>query len=163
MQKIVVERIPHSPDCAVIAAVESGEWNPPLFIDDFFWGNRIGTRQKKGNWHRWLNVRCNDANCIYEAIVNADWLSEQTEQIYKKLKENTVSSTQHSQVKSRSDSDIHFISAEQLIRLYGVDRRDCIIDTERGGQWALGHPKSELEKLKHLYPRQDGDYRLVES
>jgi hypothetical protein len=64
------------------------------------------------------------------------------------------------EVVSSSDGDIHFISAEQLVHLYGVNRLECIIDTEKGGQWARGYTKDVLDGLVHLYPRKDGNYEI---
>lgn len=58
-------------------------------------------------------------------------------------------------VKSKSDGDEHYITAEQLIRLYRVNPAECKIilssDDERG---------YDINKVKHLWPRNDGDYTL---
>lgn len=59
------------------------------------------------------------------------------------------------EVRSQNDGDIHFISAQQLIHLYGVDPKECKIVTRgeaeiRGffGDWIF------------LFPRQDGNYTI---
>lgn len=60
-------------------------------------------------------------------------------------------------VYSRSDSDRHWISADRLIRLYGVNPAECIVstsETERRGTWAAD--------LIRLAPKWDGDYSLPE-
>lgn len=57
------------------------------------------------------------------------------------------------EVKSISDGDIHYISGEQLIRLYDVNPSECKIilkpEDERG---------YDLTSVLCLYPRQDGNY-----
>jgi hypothetical protein len=58
-------------------------------------------------------------------------------------------------VLSAHDGDRHFISAPQLIRLYGVDPRECVIfhgdDRDRG---------KSAEGLIRLSPSRSGDYSL---
>lgn len=59
-------------------------------------------------------------------------------------------------VKSRTDSDSHFICSRQLAYLYGVDVRDCIVisggnDAQRG---CIRTNQGDL----HLMPREDGQY-----
>lgn len=60
-------------------------------------------------------------------------------------------------VRSRHDGDRHYIEADRLACLYGVDIRKCRISRgeidERGR-----HDEQEI----HLYPRYSGDYRLPE-
>jgi hypothetical protein len=51
---------------------------------------------------------------------------------------------------SRNDGQRHWISAEQLMRLYNVRPRECIIGS------ALG--MRDHDGLVHLYPRSKGDY-----
>lgn len=57
------------------------------------------------------------------------------------------------QVKSKSDGDIHFITAHQLVNLYGLPAAETKVITERdearGLQW---------DGLEHFYPRMDGNY-----
>ena len=57
-------------------------------------------------------------------------------------------------VYSQNDNGRHYISVDELIRLYHVKRSECII--------IMGARKFfELEKdLIHLYPKNDGDYTL---
>jgi len=58
-------------------------------------------------------------------------------------------------VRSISDNDMHYVSAPKLMRLYGVNREDCIIvdnpDTARGIEWS---------KYIVLRPNTAGDYSL---
>jgi hypothetical protein len=58
------------------------------------------------------------------------------------------------EVVSQNDGQTHFISAQQLIKLYGVDKRDCVIVS----------PKSIAinfyEDLIKLTPKEDGNYQL---
>jgi hypothetical protein len=57
-------------------------------------------------------------------------------------------------IRSRADGDLHFISARQLIHLYGVNPAECMI--RRPGIV----PQKELEGKVILAPRYDGDYSL---
>lgn len=52
-----------------------------------------------------------------------------------------------------SDGDEHYIGALVLMRLYGVSRRECIIDNGIV-------PGSWRRSMTHLYPRPSGDYEL---
>ena len=56
------------------------------------------------------------------------------------------------EVTSINDGDVHYISAHQLINLYGVQRDECIIVRED----TRGFP----EGLLHLEPSYEGDYSL---
>jgi hypothetical protein len=51
---------------------------------------------------------------------------------------------------SKNDRDIHFISAGQLMDLYGLDPKQCVVFQD--------HTRYEPDDI-HLYPRFDGDYR----
>ena len=55
-------------------------------------------------------------------------------------------------ITSKSDGDRHYISANKLIRLYGVDRRECVVfqDGERGF----------CDSLIKLEPDYNGDYNI---
>ena len=55
---------------------------------------------------------------------------------------------------SKSDGDMHYISAIQLASLYKVSMTECIVikDGEPGN--------SERPDLIHLWPKYDGDYKL---
>lgn len=58
-------------------------------------------------------------------------------------------------VQSRHDGDVHYITARQLMHLYGVRLSDCVVaqsDTDLLGRDFTG--------LIPLRPRYDGDYRL---
>ena len=55
---------------------------------------------------------------------------------------------------SKNDGDHHYVSADRLIHLYCVDRRECIIDS-------LGRFRDRsYDALIKLYPRYDGNYPL---
>lgn len=63
-------------------------------------------------------------------------------------------------VRSRTDSGLHFITANQLVELYGVRRDECALrpdsdDPTRNG-WSP--PPGAIE----LHPRYNGDYCLPE-
>ena len=60
------------------------------------------------------------------------------------------------EVVSRSDGDVHFISAPMLETLYGVDRRECIV--AKKGMDAPHHERYYGPDMIHLYPRDDGRY-----
>lgn len=59
------------------------------------------------------------------------------------------------EIRSRHDGDIHKISASQLIHLYKVDPKECIIvnspESARGIIWS---------QYIVLRPRSDGNYKL---
>lgn len=55
---------------------------------------------------------------------------------------------------SKNDRDSHFISAQKLIKLYNVDRNDCILinnNAKLKGIHGIFMP---------LYPKFEGDYSL---
>jgi hypothetical protein len=54
---------------------------------------------------------------------------------------------------SRTDGQQHFISEHQLMRLYGVERRECVVSC-----CPQGH--REEEGLLWLEPSYEGDYSL---
>lgn len=43
-----------------------------------------------------------------------------------------------SRVVSKSDGDVHYISARQLMDLHGVDPRECVV-IEEGQDWPRGY------------------------
>ena len=57
------------------------------------------------------------------------------------------------EIDSNSDGDTHYISAKQLVLLYGVDPRECKIILKP--QDELGY---NVHEYKHLQPRKDGNY-----
>lgn len=59
-------------------------------------------------------------------------------------------------ITSQTDGDWHYISAENLIRLYGVDPAECIIYSDKKRELGLD-PNLDLIVLR---PRYDGNYRL---
>lgn len=62
-------------------------------------------------------------------------------------------------VKSKNDGDKHFIGPQQLMKLYRVEVKECLLH---------GSPRYELPKvyrnlnLIHLYPDPTGDYVIPE-
>ena len=58
-------------------------------------------------------------------------------------------------IESKHDGDIHWIGYGQLIKLYGVDPKECFC---WGNQDLFSHGR--LEKYVHLYPDFDGKYKL---
>ena len=65
-------------------------------------------------------------------------------------------------VTSKNDGQEHYIGPMQLMRLYGVDSRECEI-YEPAPWWPQSYYQ-EAEKRQQgmirLYPRYDGDYSL---
>ena len=58
-------------------------------------------------------------------------------------------------VQSQSDGDRHYISAQQLCDLYGVNISQCeIYKNEPGVKYSV----DEWKRFKHLRPRYDGKY-----
>jgi hypothetical protein len=62
-------------------------------------------------------------------------------------------------VRSKVDGDMHYVSAPELARLYGVNPEECIFD--RSEYFNKGFRKG-CENLIVLRPRYDGKYRLPE-
>lgn len=52
---------------------------------------------------------------------------------------------------SKNDGDRHYVTANQLIRLYGVNPRECLV----AGRTAL-----PSDDLIHLHPQYSGNYEL---
>ena len=61
---------------------------------------------------------------------------------------------------SRNDGDEHYIFANELARLYGVDMRQCIIVDKNQPATNFGR---DLETFTHLYPDYFGNYILPDS
>jgi hypothetical protein len=59
------------------------------------------------------------------------------------------------EVYSQHDGDHHFVSADQLVRIFNLDRRECVLvqneDDKRG---------RDFSGLIKLFPRYEGDYTL---
>lgn len=71
-----------------------------------------------------------------------------------KLDRNTKYLIVPGNVKSKNDGETHYISASQLIDLYGVDPSECYVYSEvMRGNIFLNH-------LKRLTPRYDGNYNI---
>jgi len=62
-------------------------------------------------------------------------------------------------MQSKTDGDIHFISASQLMRLYNVSPNECIIMDRMRPETYIG---LNLKEYVHLYPRYDGNYKNKE-
>lgn len=62
------------------------------------------------------------------------------------------------QVRSRSDGDTHYISAQELIRLYGVNPKECKI-VEQQVLVNVDRLEKYYPGLIELRPRYDGKYR----
>jgi hypothetical protein len=60
-------------------------------------------------------------------------------------------------VTSRSDGDRHWIGAQQLMELNGVDPRDCVIEDPK----IPLHPGYDVESMVVLEPKEDGEYGEV--
>jgi len=63
-------------------------------------------------------------------------------------------------VRSKTDSQSHYIGFEQLVYLYGVDPKQCI-NAEMYENWSRGILEEDLKQLTHLYPRYNGDYKKL--
>ena len=57
-------------------------------------------------------------------------------------------------IRSKNDGEIHFVSAQQVIRLYDVNPKDCYIVTDINSSNGLPLGLITLE------PRSDGNYNL---
>jgi hypothetical protein len=62
------------------------------------------------------------------------------------------------EVKSKKDGDIHYISHQQVIRLFGVNPIECLLVNRP--DWFRGYAPEFLKTLRILQPKQDGDYNL---
>lgn len=56
------------------------------------------------------------------------------------------------------DGDKHYIGVNQLIELYGVDPKHCVVAPEDGRS---GWSKEQLKQFIHLRPRMDGKYQRL--
>jgi len=57
---------------------------------------------------------------------------------------------------SKNDGDRHYISAEQLVSLYGVSIRECIVINGPEERYKL---RGINRDLINLFPRADGKYK----
>jgi len=60
-------------------------------------------------------------------------------------------------VRSKSDGDVHYISAQQLMKLYNVSPAECLINHVDNWQ---GYTDDFIGNLIWLRARIDGDYTL---
>lgn len=64
-------------------------------------------------------------------------------------------------IHSISDSGMHYISAQQLMRLYNVNPQECIIVDSKRPENTRGY--KDMDKLIPLFPRGDGKYNLLKT
>jgi hypothetical protein len=57
-----------------------------------------------------------------------------------------------------ADGDVHYISHQQVVRLFNVNPIECLLVNRP--DWFLGYQPEFLETLKVLAPKQNGDYTL---
>jgi hypothetical protein len=65
-------------------------------------------------------------------------------------------------IKSKYDSDIHYINANTLIRLYGVKESECLIKIDNSDEdyyARSGRTKVNSNGLKLLVPLYNGNYK----
>ena len=55
-------------------------------------------------------------------------------------------------IKSKNDNDRHYISSRELVRLYGVNPKECILHD-------INDLPVDVAGLFILFPRYDGDYK----
>lgn len=60
-------------------------------------------------------------------------------------------------IRSRSDSNIHYVSARKLLELYRLDKTECELIDIPDPYRLKG---LDLSEYITLHPREDGDYRL---
>ena len=65
-------------------------------------------------------------------------------------------------VRSQHDGQLHYITAPELIRLYGVAPHDCVVMPMEDSAAAANRRKqlASLHNLVPLHPRGDGNYQL---
>ena len=63
-------------------------------------------------------------------------------------------------VKSKNDGDIHYINAQRLCELYGVNPQECVLVEENSTQHMRGYD-FQKQTMIVLRPRFDGNYGLV--
>ena len=61
-------------------------------------------------------------------------------------------------ITSKNDGDRHFVSAEKLVRLYGLNPQECILKDQR--HYPYGFKGLESDGIIVLYPRYDGNYEV---
>lgn len=66
-----------------------------------------------------------------------------------------------SNVKSKTDGQIHYVSSRKVAMLYGVNPKECImVDYSTPSYWEKQYQKEFLDNLRVLQPRKDGNYVL---
>lgn len=63
------------------------------------------------------------------------------------------------EVRSKTDGDIHYITAPELARLYGVDYRKCKVVYRDKESSIRGWYRPQPDDVA-LYPKSNGDYSL---
>lgn len=64
-------------------------------------------------------------------------------------------------VRSRTDGDLHYISAARVAELYGVPLSECILHETR--ETSKRVDSTLLATLHHLRPRYDGNYTIPDA
>ena len=65
-------------------------------------------------------------------------------------------------VKSVSDGDIHYISADKLIQLYNVNPLECVVYEPARHKTLKGYTQEQLDGMQWLSPSMNGNYNLTE-
>ena len=61
-------------------------------------------------------------------------------------------------VTSKNDGDRHYVNAEKVMRLYGLDRSKCDLAEEMNYEKTLRRSNHSYERI--FFPRYDGDYGI---
>lgn len=65
------------------------------------------------------------------------------------------------EVVSATDGDIHHVSSDELMRLYGVSPKECrVIHGQRAQAYAAQHAARLYPEVTILRPREDGNYEM---
>ena len=63
-------------------------------------------------------------------------------------------------VYSKEDEQLHYVSAEELMRLYSVDPKECVVMHNEGVHGKVGLDNDFLDSRLWLAPSYDGDYHI---
>ena len=98
-----------------------------------------------------INIRPEDK----ELIEYVRWLGADLREL-KKIRYVLLAGT----VRSKYDGDFHRVSARQLLRLYNLDPKECIL-LESDKDWADWLRRNDHLQYKVLSTRYQGDYHLI--
>jgi len=62
---------------------------------------------------------------------------------------------------SKTDGNEHYISPVQLVSLYGVNRRECLLYSDAKDHYLKTGNRTK-DELIYLFPRYDGNYDLTQ-